>query len=257
DRRHRSRARPGRACRPRHRREPGHRPGRGAPPARPRRVGDHHRPQAPGAGRRGGVAGRGRPRARRRGQRGRPGGAHRGRRRHRRPFRCAGRAGQQHRHQPAVRPARGRRPRCGVQDLRGQRGGRARFRAGGAPRVDGRARRRDRQHGLGGRAALQRGHRGLRGVEGGVDPSHRGAGVGARSRDPGQRGGARGGQDAVRRGALRARGGRGRRPLPDAPPRHPGGRRRARRVPGLRRRVLDHRRDRARRRRPAGDGQHV
>ena len=60
----------------------------------------------------------------------------------------------------------------------------------GAPRLDGRARRRGGQHRLGGRAALDPRDRRVRGVEGRADPAHRGAGVAARAGDPGQRRGA-------------------------------------------------------------------
>ena len=69
----------------------------------------------------------------------------------------------------------------------------------GLPGVDGRARRRGGQPGVGGRAALDRRDRRLRGVEGRADPAHRGAGLAARPGDPGERGGPGRGQDQVRR----------------------------------------------------------
>ncbi len=202
--------RPGR---PRHRGQPRHRLRHRRRAALPRRVGDDHRPQAGRAGRGGRRAGRRgggrRPRpgaraARQRRLGGVPGG---GRAADRRDVRQPGDPGQQHRGQPDLRAADGRRPGRRAEDLRDQRGGRARLRAAGLPGLDGRARRRGGEPGLGGRAALDRGDRRLRGVQGGADPAHRGAGLAARAGDPGERGGAGGGQDAAspRRCTPRAR----------------------------------------------------
>ena len=162
-----------------------------------------HRPQAGGA--RGGGRRAGRRRARdRRGRQGRRSGAPRRRRTaHHRGVRQPRPAGQQRRHQPGRRPADRDRPRRGPQDRRGQRPRRARLGAGGAPRLDGRARRRDRQHLLGLRREAGARHRDVRRLQGDDDQPHRVARRRARTDHPGQRGRARGREDPVRQPALR------------------------------------------------------
>ena len=103
--------------------------------------------------------------------------------------------GQQRRDQPGRRSADRDRPRRGPQDRRGQRARRARLGAGGAPRLDGRARRRDRQHLLGLRREARAGHRDVRRLQGDADQPHRVARRRARPDDPRQRGRARGRED--------------------------------------------------------------
>ncbi len=75
------------------------------------------------------------------GQRRRRRSAHRSRCACSRTIRLTRHPRQQHRHQSRVRLAHGRRPRRRPQDLRHQRGSRARLRAGSSPRLDGPARR--------------------------------------------------------------------------------------------------------------------
>jgi NAD(P)-dependent dehydrogenase (short-subunit alcohol dehydrogenase family) len=73
------------------------------------------------------------------------------------------------------------------------------------------------------------------------DPDDRGAGLGAGPRDPGQRRGARHREDAVRHRAGGRGRGQGQRRVPDEAPRCARGCGPARRLPGVRRGIVDHR----------------
>ena len=212
----------------RHRGQPRHRPRHRRRAAHPRSVGHDHRPQARRAARpRRRSWWRARRAARRTGcspSRGTPGRPRPARSRWTRTVEAFGRldilvnnTGVNPTYGPLVDADLDARP----QDLRDQRRGDARLRAAGLPGVDGRARRRDRQPRVGRRAALHRGDRGLRRVQGGAHPAHRGAGLAAGPVDPGQRRGARGREDQVRGRALRRGRGQGQRGLPDEAARAP------------------------------------
>ena len=118
--------------------------------------------------------------------------------------------GQQHRHQPGLRPPGRARPRRRPQDRRGQRHRRPRLGAGRPPRLDGRARRRGRQRLVGLRRPAGSRHLHVRRQQGDADQPHREPRPRARPGDPGQRGRTGGREDPLRHRALRGpRGGGG------------------------------------------------